>query len=168
MNTQELDARVEDIDELLAGVRFSDPYRWLEGASDDVRRWQDEQEKRVEQYLAPWPHTNALRESVARHSTPRFAELPEWAAGLWFRKVSSEDSEGVRVVASSEPLGPGRVLFDTIENNETRPLTFLGSPRRQMEAHSLWECASMEASRTRSASSMSFRGTNYLILPRRC
>lgn len=121
MNTQELDARVEDIDELLAGVRFSDPYRWLEGASDDVRRWQDEQEKRVEQYLAPWPHTNALRESVARHSTPRFAELPEWAAGLWFRKVSSEDSEGVRVVASSEPLGPGRVLFDTIENNETRP-----------------------------------------------
>lgn len=121
MNAQKSDARSESVDELLAGVRFPDPFRWLESTSDDVRRWQHEQEKEVNQYLAPWPHTNALRESVARHSTPRFAELPEWAAGLWFRKVTSEDNKGVRVVASSEPLGPGRLLFDTIKKNKTHP-----------------------------------------------
>ncbi|WP_030925691.1 prolyl oligopeptidase family serine peptidase [Streptosporangium amethystogenes] len=110
----------DDVDEL-AGVTFPDPYRWLEGDGDDVRRWQDAQGEVAASYVRDWPHFDRLRESVARFTVPRIGFSPRTAGGRWFRAAVAEGASQARVIVADEPFGEGRVLFDPAAENPDRP-----------------------------------------------
>ena len=109
-----------DVD-VLAGVTFPDPYRWLEDDGPEVQLWQDEQGAEAAAYVRDWPHFDRLRESVARFSTARFEPLPRAAGGRWFRTVVPEGRTQASVVVSDEPTGEGRVLYDPALENAARP-----------------------------------------------
>jgi prolyl oligopeptidase len=107
------ETRVEDRYDELAGVRTPDPYRWLEdGASEEVRLWQKQQNELASGYARAYPGFDRLRELVATHSTARFGAVPRHAGGRWFRSLVQEGGSQASAVVSDEPYGPTRVLFD--------------------------------------------------------
>lgn len=114
-------SRIEDATDTLAGVSFQNPYRWLEEDTDEVRRWQREQAALASGHVREWPHFDRLRHLVARFNTERRVSLPRYAGGQWFRTEVAKDASQAHAIASDEPAGPGRVLFDPRTENADRP-----------------------------------------------
>lgn len=110
----------DDVDEL-AGVRFADPYRWLEASTDEVRAWQDAQNEAAAAYVRDWPHFDRLHELVAHYDTERFGSVPMSAAGSWFRMEPLAGSARPCAMVAAEPYGEGRVVFDPASENSEQP-----------------------------------------------
>lgn len=118
------ETRTEPVWDELAGVRCADPYRWLEdGASDEVRLWQQQQNELASSYVRSWPGFERVRELVETYSTSRFWSVPRKAGGCWFRSLVRDGASQACVVVSNEPLGRGRVLYDPAD--EPAPAPFL-------------------------------------------
>jgi prolyl oligopeptidase len=115
------DARIEETEDILAGISFSDPYRWLEQDSDEVRRWQRVQADLASAHVREWPLFDRLQEAVTRFNTERFVPLPRYAGGRWFRMEMPEGACQAQVMVSREPMGSGRVLFDPMIENPRQP-----------------------------------------------
>jgi prolyl oligopeptidase len=99
--------RIEDAVAEVAGVRFPDPYRWLQDdASSEVRLWQESQNALASSHVEHWPGLQSLRQLVERHRDDASGAIPRFAGGLWFRK------DGLRVIVEPKPFGEGRVLLD--------------------------------------------------------
>src|SRR5581483_7428151 len=98
------ETRTEEVVEELAGVRFPDPYRWLEEDSDEVRAWQARQAEVASAYVRDWPDWSPLRALVERYAVERFPTVPRFAGGVWFREQRGQ------VVVADEPYGDGRAL----------------------------------------------------------
>lgn len=114
-------ARRSDVWEERAGVRFPDPYRWLEQSTEEVRSWQRAQAKLASEYVRRWPGFEVLRRSVARLHVGR-PTLPRHAGGYWFRLSQREGSSQAQVVTvSASARDAGRVLFDPCSENPDRP-----------------------------------------------
>lgn len=105
-------SRRENVVDGLAGVEFTDPYRWLEADTEEVREWQRAQGQLAADYVRDWPHFDSLRKSVAHWSAPRFGSVPRFAGGRWFRMADREGSDAQLPVVADRPFGEGRVLFD--------------------------------------------------------
>lgn len=115
------ETRTEDAVDVLAGVAFADPYHWLEADTDEVRRWQADQAALASRTVRQWPHFEALKASVSRFSTSRFATAPRSAAGRWFRMhLPKGATQSVAIVADSL-TGDGRVLFDPVSETPDKP-----------------------------------------------
>ncbi|WP_158895740.1 prolyl oligopeptidase family serine peptidase [Amycolatopsis anabasis] len=110
----------DDVDEV-AGVRFADPYRWLEAGTDEVDAWQDEQAKAASAYVRDWPYFDRLRKLVARYDSERFGAVPLAAGGRWFRIEPVPGAVRPSVLVAREPYGEGRVLFDPSAENPGKP-----------------------------------------------
>src|SRR5579885_2494505 len=110
-------SRSEPVEECLAGVRFEDPFRWLEQDSEEVKQWQAAQTDLSKSYLQRFQSYGRLRELVHQLVEEETAVLPKWAAGRWFRvehdSPSPRGNSGSRVVVARQPFGNGEVLFDT-------------------------------------------------------
>ena len=104
------DARTEDITDCLAGVRYQDPYRWLESDTEETRAWQRQQAQLVEASLTIGIPTEQMRKLVASLSVERYVALPRNASDVWFR--IDNDYKTARVLVSEEPFGEGKVLLD--------------------------------------------------------
>lgn len=115
------DTRIDDVKDTLAGVSFSDPYRWLEQESEEVRRWQRAQAVVASAHVREWPHFDRLRRLVARFSTEHYGVLPQYTAGRWFRTRVAEGASQAQALVADEPMGDGRVLFDPMTENLERP-----------------------------------------------
>ncbi len=107
------------IDEL-AGVRFADPYRWLEKENDQVGAWQHAQSELAAKHVRSWPHFEALKDWVTYFSVER-PLLPRHAGGLWFGVQMREGATQAQAVVSKTPRGAGRVLFDPASENPGSP-----------------------------------------------
>jgi prolyl oligopeptidase len=107
-------ARIEEVTDCLAGIRFQDPYRWLESETQETLAWQREQANLVSNSLKGLP-TSSMRDLVVELTAERYVELPRYAGGLWFRIES--DHTPARAVVSAEAFGNGRVLFDLGSEN---------------------------------------------------
>ncbi len=114
-------ARTTDHVDELAGVRFPDPYRWLEGETDEVRRWQEAQAEAATAHVRDWPYLDGLRSSVAKFHLPRFEQIPRTAGGRWFRTAVPKGASQAQVVVAEEPYGDGRVLFDPANEDPGHP-----------------------------------------------
>ena len=113
MNLPYPESRTEDSRDTLSGVSFPDPYRWLESDSEETRQWQRVQSVLATAQARDWAHFARLQELVAQFTVERFVVLPRYAGGQWFRLRRAEDTSHTQVLVSGEPMGPGRVLFDT-------------------------------------------------------
>ena len=107
---------VVEAEELLAGVRFDDPFRWLEQETPQTKEWQARQSELASTYVRQWPFFDDLRALVNRCNTERRAVLPRRAGDCWFRAEIAEGETQARVLMSSEPLNGGTVVFDPKEN----------------------------------------------------
>jgi prolyl oligopeptidase len=104
-------------------VSFSDPYRWLEGDSDEVLRWQRAQSELTDRHVREWPYFDRLRRLVSRFNTEVYFDhvvLPQFAAGQWFRARRIEGASQAQAIVANEPMGEGRVLFDPVSQNAAR------------------------------------------------
>jgi prolyl oligopeptidase len=114
-------APIDDVTDVLAGVRFPDPYRWLEQESDEVRQWQQAQAELASKHVREWPQFERLKELVAQFNVERRVTLPRYSAGRWFRTRIAGGASQAHVLVSDEPLSDGRVLFDPVKENSERP-----------------------------------------------
>ncbi len=110
-----------DTAEVLAGVRFSDPYRWLEEETPAVRRWQRAQARKASAFADAWPGTLQLREQVRRFNIERRVWLPRYAGGRWFRMHRPHGIAPAKAVVSDAPFSTGRVLYDPVAEGPARP-----------------------------------------------
>src|SRR5688572_30522082 len=93
------DTRIDNIDETLTGVFFSDPYRWLEQESAEVWQWQRAQAELASSHVREWPHFEQLRRLVAQFNTERSPALPRYAAGRWFRTHIADGASQAQALA---------------------------------------------------------------------
>lgn len=108
------DSRVEQATDTLAGVSFHDPYQWLEHATEEVLQWQRAQAELARAHVREWPSFDRLYGLVERFNIPRYASIPEYAAGRWFRTRAAKGTSVPEVIVSNEPMGEGRVLFRAV------------------------------------------------------
>ncbi|WP_198533820.1 prolyl oligopeptidase family protein [Streptomyces odonnellii] len=105
----------------LAGVTFPDPYQWLQGSSDEVERWQEEQAELAASYVRDWPYFDRLRERVAHFAASRYPAYPRPAGDRWVRTHTPEGTSQAQVLLTGEPYGDGTVLFDSVEEHPRHP-----------------------------------------------
>lgn len=118
------EARIEEVQDTLAGVSFRDPYRWLEGDTEETRQWQLAQADLASSHVREWPHLDRLREIVRRFNTPTYISLPRYAAGQWFSIRPLAGTSRALAMIADEPMGQGRVLFNSA-TDDSRPMPFL-------------------------------------------
>lgn len=114
-------ARTEPAEDVLGGVRFPDPYRWLERDSEEVRDWQRRQATLAGDYVREWRPFEEVRRLVDRFHVERQVALPKFAAGHWFRTHAPPGQAGSQVRVGPDPSGEGRLLFDCARENPGRP-----------------------------------------------
>lgn len=114
-------ARIETVTDTLSGVSFPDPYRWLEGETEEVRRWQSAQADLASSQVREWPAFEALRKLVRVFNIPGHSSVPRFAGGRWFRTHIPEGASQAQVIVAEEAFGEGRVLFDAMAERPDRP-----------------------------------------------
>ena len=121
--------RISDDEENLAGLSFSDPYRWLEDDTGEVRDWQRDQNALATRTIRQWPHFDALKDSVARYTTSRKLAAPRSANGRWFSLFMADGANQMVARVADSPTGPSRTLFDpSVENADQPPFLSWLSP----------------------------------------
>lgn len=113
--------RTTEATDELAGVRFSDPYRWLEEDTAEVRTWQTEQASAASAYVEAWPYFDAVKDLVDELHRERFNVLPVHAGGRWFRMDFAPGATQARVVVARGPAEPGEVVFDPLTVSAEKP-----------------------------------------------
>lgn len=111
-------SRVEDLTEMIAGIEFMDPFRWLEGETPEVRVWQRAQGRLATHFSRSWKDFERLHALVARYNTPRHITLPRQAGGKWFRILPGNANHGSQLILANTPMGDGRVLFEPESGEE--------------------------------------------------
>lgn len=100
----------------VAGLRFADPYRWLEADTAEVCEWQRAQASHATTELSMLLHQqgnslDAVRSTVIEYDAGARPDLPKWAGGRWFRVVSDASTGGrAKLVCAATPFGDGRAL----------------------------------------------------------
>lgn len=116
--------RTDDTVDTLCGVPFADSYRWLETESAEVRQWEQAQSDLADAYVRDWPHFDRLRQLVERFGAEVHFDhvaMPLFAAGKWFRTHTVDGASRVQAIVSVEPMGEGRVVFDTFTKASEKP-----------------------------------------------
>ncbi|WP_329012573.1 prolyl oligopeptidase family serine peptidase [Streptomyces sp. NBC_00690] len=105
-------ARTVEVFADIAGVRVSDPYRWLESETDEVRRWQREQAAIATAISYDGQDPQAVRRLIETYDRGSRPALPKYAAGRWFRAVPPASGTAPAVVVADQPYGVGRPVVD--------------------------------------------------------
>jgi prolyl oligopeptidase len=98
----------------VSGVRFADPYRWLENVgSPDVRAWAAAQSAVTEAYLAELPRRREMRNLIAREWKYPDVSAP-FGAGerLFFYEQNGRVDNQPVLYVRDRPESPPRVLID--------------------------------------------------------
>ncbi|MFH8983986.1 prolyl oligopeptidase family serine peptidase [Streptomyces varsoviensis] len=121
--------RVEDEREVVAGIDYPDPYRWLEEETDETAAWQRAQNLLTDQLVRDTPHFERLRELVGQCAadgtgSPNWMvdPTPQFAGGRWFRLGRPGGADGpaypeaAAVIVADTLEEEGRVLLDPRAN----------------------------------------------------
>jgi len=114
------------------GIRYQDPFRWLEEDADPVvSAWQTAQDELTQAHLVGLPAFRPFADRLAAIGATEDPTVPVFAGGRWFRKYVP-DGENLAVVELSEsPTGAGRRVVDLNAMQTGEPLQlsgFLPSP----------------------------------------
>ncbi len=142
-------ARTVDVHDVVAGIGFADPYRWLEDDSEEVAAWQREQESLTDTMIGGWPHLAALHASVGAFVADGTGSgnwmvepAPRFAGGRWFRLDRTPDPdhpERATLVVSDGPDRPGTVLYDPNTDGNRQISWFAPSPDGRIVAFAVCE-----------------------------
>lgn len=118
------EARPETVE--YGGIRYQDPFRWLEEDADPVvAAWQDAQDRHTQAYLTGLPAFAPFAERLAAIGSTEDASVPHFAGGRWFR-TRVPDGEDLSVAeVSDSPTGPGRRVVDMNAMRTGEPLQML-------------------------------------------
>lgn len=105
------ETRREVVTETFHGTEVDDPYRWLEGDDDAVRKWTERQNAYADAHL-----DTSTRERLR----PRLAALADVAdygavavrGGRYFQTVEAPDDDHARLFVRETPDGDGTLLAD--------------------------------------------------------
>ena len=103
-------AEPRPVEDTTGGVRFEDPFRWLEDESAEALEWQRVQDAAATARLHAWPGYAKLVESLRPRLDSQLVFAPHQRGGRWFR-LAAVDS-GLGLIVSDEPIGAGAVLVD--------------------------------------------------------
>jgi prolyl oligopeptidase len=99
--------------EHVSGVRFEDPYVWLEEDTPKVLEWQEAQSALAVKELLGWPGFDALRARLDAHATDTTVFAPRHHGRYWFQQVLPPGGEERAVLQVAESIhGPWRVLVN--------------------------------------------------------
>jgi prolyl oligopeptidase len=107
--------RIEYVSEPVGDDQALDPYRWLEGESDEVHQWQARQGEVATAHVRSWPHFEGVRALVDRYTVSALTAVPRFASGKWFREETLEGRTVGRVLIADQPYGSGRVVADVAD-----------------------------------------------------
>lgn len=117
-------ARREDVIDTFHGVEIPDPYRWLEGDDEAVRKWTDAQNEYTDAHLDT-PTLDTLRPEMQE-----LAEVPDYGAikvenDRYFQTVKEPEDDHSRLFVRESPGNDGTILVDPNEwpanNDEDAP-----------------------------------------------
>jgi prolyl oligopeptidase len=122
-------ARVDNVKEVLHGVTFADPYRWLEDQkAPETRAWIDAQNAYAHALLDPLPGREAIRERLGALSRQDAQWAPTERAGRYFilRRRAGDDlpvlyvRDGLEgsdtVLLDPAPLSPDHTTSVSVED----------------------------------------------------
>jgi len=102
------ETRRDDIVEVIGGVLFADPYRWLEEEDQETLDWQTAQNALADRELRGWVGFESLRARVESLIAPLDVAAPRQCAGRWYRL--EQGISGSRLIVSREIGGPGQII----------------------------------------------------------
>lgn len=79
-----IETRTDATVENYHGSQVADPYRWLEGETDEVHAWVEAQNQRTEAYLGKLPNREALRQRLAEVMNFPRRGVPRKSGGRYF------------------------------------------------------------------------------------
>jgi prolyl oligopeptidase len=111
-----------EVVERVAEIRTVDPYRWLEGETDDVLAWQTAQAELATTTIAASCRVSRARELIEHFAAGSRPTLPRRGGDHWFR--ATHDDQGTTLVVASSAFGQGRVLvrLDDLAVDEQAPV----------------------------------------------
>jgi prolyl oligopeptidase len=105
--------RRENAVDVLHGVRIDDPYRWLEeGASEEVARWAEAQDRFLRETLDPLLFRGALRERLGELFSIGSVSPPSVHRGRYFYQKRTGAQEQPILYVRDGVRGADRVLLD--------------------------------------------------------
>lgn len=111
MSTTEAPATLRnDAADLVHGVRFADPYRWLEAESPESQAWERDRSAAAKAYLDALPGIDTLERAVTQRMTEGLVFTPKLAGGLWFALRLDPDVGGAVLSVSARLGEPGRAI----------------------------------------------------------
>lgn len=119
------ESRPETVD--FGGVRYDDPFRWLEEDADPtVAVWQRAQDELAQAHLAALPAFENFVGRLEAIGETDDVTVPMFAGGRWFRRHVPEDQDLAVVEVSAGPDEPGRRLIDLNAMRADEPLHLAG------------------------------------------
>src|SRR5262245_32666597 len=101
---------IPSIKRSVSGVEFDDPFFWLEEESAQALAWQEDQNRRTDDYLSALPSLDELRDRIESAGSRRFVYAPLHRGDHWFRLGIG--TNGLVVEVSKTPTGEARVIAD--------------------------------------------------------
>jgi prolyl oligopeptidase len=109
------------------GLRYEDPYRWLEEDSDPaVGDWQRLQDEFAQAHLAGLPDIEAFADRVQAIGETGDVTVPVFAGGRWFKRYVPDDQDLAIVEVRLSPVESGRRVIDLNAMRADEPLNLTG------------------------------------------
>lgn len=108
------------------GIRYDDPFRWLEDDTAPVMDWQTAQDDLTQAHLAGLAGYHPFAERLAAIGAVEDPAVPVFAGGRWFRKYVPDGENLAVVEVSDSPDGPGRRIVDLNAMQTGEPLQLSG------------------------------------------
>jgi prolyl oligopeptidase len=105
-------ARVDDVVDTVQGVRIPDPYRWLEGSTDEVKRWVGEENAYTRALLDARPGREALRRRLAQLLSIGTLTTPEVRGDSYFHMRREGTQNQPILYVRKGVRGDDRILVD--------------------------------------------------------
>jgi prolyl oligopeptidase len=110
----------------IGGIRFDDPFQWLEQNTAEVLAWQAAQNALTTRALNEYAHANAIRRCLEETFVDVFAfYAPREIGSRWWRQYRPQGASFPVLEVADSARGPGRVVVDLNRGAFKQPL--LGS-----------------------------------------
>jgi prolyl oligopeptidase len=131
--------RAEELIEVIGGVMFHDPYRWLEGESEAAIAWQKQQNDLSDRILREWDGFDQLKQQIAKLIAPLGVIAPLQHARKWYSLHNSSIASCLRISDTAGGIFSEIVLSERKTNDPNKVEWFIPSPDGRYIAYGIPE-----------------------------